>query len=188
MDEQVWLVRHGETEWSRDGRHTSVTDLPLTDTGVEQGGALRARLADVTLDAVLSSPLQRARETARLAGFADDQVDIDDDLHEWRYGEYEGIGTPEIQQTVPGWAVWTHEIVGGESGDQVAARCDRVIARCRQRGGRTLLVAHGHLLRVLAARWVNEPYSFGRHLHLDTATVSVLGDDRGAPAIAKWNG
>ncbi len=188
MDQQVWLVRHGETEWSRDGRHTSVTDLALTPKGEEQGAALRDRLDDLAFDRVVSSPLKRARETATLAGFDDGQVEIDDDLHEWRYGEYEGIGTPEIQESVPGWTVWTHEIVGGESGQQVAARCDRVIHRRRERGGRTLLVAHGHLLRVLAARWVDEPFGFGRHLHLDTATVSVLGDDRGAPAIVQWNG
>lgn len=188
MDNQVWLVRHGETEWSRDGRHTSITDLPLTARGEEQGAALRERLTDVALDRVVSSPLQRARRTASLAGFGDDMVEIDDDLHEWRYGEYEGISTPEIRETVPGWTVWTHESVGGETGEQVAARCDRVIARCREHAGRTLLVAHGHVLRVLAARWVDEPFGFGRHLHLDTGTVSILGDDRGAPAIAQWNG
>lgn len=188
MDSQVWLVRHGETEWSRDGRHTSVTDLSLTDTGVQQGAALRDRLAGTSFAAVVSSPLQRARRTAALAGFAEDRVETDDDLHEWRYGDYEGVGTPEIQQRVPGWSVWTHDVPGGESGEQVATRCDRVISRCRERAGPTLLVGHGHLLRALAARWVDEPVAFGRHLHLDTATVSVLGDDRGAPAIAQWNG
>ena len=188
MDEQVWLVRHGETEWSRDGRHTSVTDLPLTDRGERQGAALRERLAGTTFDRVVSSPLRRARATAALAGFDPGDVTVDDDLHEWRYGDYEGITSSQIQEGVPGWTVWTHPVPGGESGDTVAERCDAVIRRCRGRGGRTLLVAHGHLLRVLAARWVDEPYAFGRHLHLDTATVSVLGDDRGAPAIARWNG
>ena len=188
MDEQVWLVRHGETEWSRDGRHTSVTDLELTDRGERQGAALRERLRGQRFDRVVSSPLGRARRTAVLAGYAAEDVEIDDDLHEWRYGDYEGITTPQIRETVPGWTVWTHPVPGGETGQQVAARCDRVIARRRSQGGLTLLVAHGHLLRVLAARWVNEPYGFGRHLHLDTATVSVLGDDRGAPAIARWNG
>ena len=187
MEQQVWLVRHGETEWSRDGNHTSVTDLPLTEKGERQGAVLRERLAELTFDRVVSSPLKRALRTAELAGFDTAHVDIDDDLHEWRYGEYEGITTPKIQETVPGWSVWTHESVGGDTGDQVAERCDRVIARCREAGGRTLLVAHGHLLRVLAARWVGEPYAFGRHLYLDTGTVSVLGDDRGAPVIASWN-
>ncbi|MBA2639629.1 MAG: histidine phosphatase family protein [Nocardioidaceae bacterium] len=183
---EVWLVRHGETEWSRDGRHTSTTDLPLTERGEEQARTLRDRLSGAALDRVVSSPLQRARRTAELAGVEVDEVD--DDLHEWRYGDYEGISTPRIRESVPGWTVWKHPVFGGESGAEVAARCDRVIGRCRAHGGRTLLVAHGHLLRVLAARWVVEAYDFGRHLHLDTATVSVLGDDRDAPVIVRWNG
>jgi len=183
---EVWLVRHGETEWSRDGRHTSVTDLPLTPKGEEQATVLHDRLAEASLDRVVSSPLARALRTAELAGLEVDEVD--DDLHEWRYGDYEGVSTPQIRETVPGWTVWSHPSPGGESGDEVATRCDRVIARCRDRGGRTLLVAHGHLLRVLAARWVHEPYGFGRHLYLDTGTVSVLGDDRGSPVLRRWNG
>jgi len=185
-DAEVWLVRHGQTEWSRDGRHTSTTDLPLTDTGVEQARTLRERLTGASFDRVVTSPLQRAVDTARLAGF--DSVEVDPDLHEWRYGDYEGVSTPDIRETVPGWTVWTHPSPGGETGAEVAARCDRVIARCRDRGGRTLLVAHGHLLRVLAARWVDEPFAFGRHLLLDTATVSELGDDRGSPVVQRWNG
>lgn len=183
---ELWLIRHGETEWSRDGRHTSVTDLPLTEKGEDAARALRGRLADETFARVVSSPLQRARHTAELAGVRVDEVD--DDLHEWRYGDYEGISTPQIRETVPGWTVWKHPVLGGESGAEVAARCDRVIARSRERGGRTLLVGHGHALRVLASRWVEESYDFGRHLALDTATVSVLGDDRGAPVIRRWNG
>ena len=134
---------------------------------------------------MVSSPLARARRTAELAGF--DDYEVDDDLHEWRYGDYEGVSTPQIREDVPGWTVWTHPVPGGESGDEVAARTERVIARCRERGGRTLLVAHGHLLRVLAASWVGEPYAFGRHLLLGTGTVSVLGDDRGAPVLLRWN-
>jgi broad specificity phosphatase PhoE len=183
---EVWLVRHGETEWSRDGRHTSTTDLPLTPRGEEQAGVLRERLGREAFDRVVSSPLERARRTVELAGLAVD--DIDDDLHEWRYGDYEGVSTPQIRETVPGWTVWSHPSPGGETGAEVAARCDRVIARCRESGGRTLLVAHGHLLRVLAARWVDEQYPFGRHLLLDTGTVSVLGDDRGSPVLVRWNG
>jgi probable phosphoglycerate mutase len=183
---EVWLVRHGETEWSRDGRHTSITDLPLTPRGEEQATVLRERLGAVSFDRVVSSPLGRARRTAELAGLQVD--DVDDDLHEWRYGEYEGVTTPQIRETVPGWTVWSSLSPGGETGAEVAARCDRVIARCRERGGRTLLVGHGHLLRVLAARWVDEPYNFGRHLLLDTGTVSVLGDDRGSPVLVRWNG
>ena len=184
-DVEVWLVRHGETEWSRDGLHTSVTDLPLTPRGEEQAAALRDRLAAVSFDRVVCSPLARARRTAELAGF--DDYEVDDDLHEWRYGDYEGVSTPQIREDVPGWTVWTHPVLGGESGDDVAARTDRALDRCRRRGGRTLLVAHGHLLRVLAARWVDEPYAFGRHLQLDTGTVSVLGDDRGSPVLLRWN-
>ena len=183
---EVWLVRHGETEWSRDGRHTGITDLPLTPRGEEQAGLLRDRLAGASVDRVVSSPLQRAQRTAELAGLHVDEIDAD--LHEWRYGEYEGVSTPQIRETVPDWTVWTHPSPGGESGAEVAARCDRVIARCRERGGRTLLVAHGHLLRVLAARWVDERYDFGRHLLLDTGTVCVLGDDRGSPVVVRWNG
>jgi probable phosphoglycerate mutase len=183
---EVWLVRHGETEWSRDGRHTGITDLPLTPRGEEQAGLLRDRLAGASVDRVVSSPLQRAQRTAELAGLHVDEIDAD--LHEWRYGDYEGVTTPQIRETVPGWTVWTHPCPGGESGAEVAARCDRVIARCRERGGRTLLVAHGHLLRVLAARWVDERYDFGRHLLLDTGTVCVLGDDRGSPVVVRWNG
>ncbi|HLK95650.1 MAG TPA: histidine phosphatase family protein [Nocardioidaceae bacterium] len=183
---EVWLVRHGETEWSRDGRHTGITDLPLTPRGEEQAGLLRDRLAGASVDRVVSSPLQRAQRTAELAGLHVDEIDAD--LHEWRYGDYEGVTTPQIRETVPGWTVWTHPSPGGESGAEVAARCDRVIARCRERGGRTLLVAHGHLLRVLAARWVDERYDFGRHLLLDTGTVCVLGDDRGSPVVVRWNG
>lgn len=183
---EVWLVRHGETEWSRDGRHTGITDLPLTPKGEEQASLLRDRLAGASVDRVVSSPLGRAQRTAELAGLHVDEIDAD--LHEWRYGEYEGVSTPQIRETVPDWTVWTHPSPGGESGAEVAARCDRVIARCRERGGRTLLVAHGHLLRVLAARWVDERYDFGRHLLLDTGTVCVLGDDRGSPVLVRWNG
>ena len=115
MDEQVWLVRHGETEWSRDGRHTSVTDLELTDRGERQGAALRERLRGQRFDRVVSSPLGRARRTAVLAGYAAEDVEIDDDLHEWRYGDYEGITTPQIRETVPGWTVWTHPVPGGDA-------------------------------------------------------------------------
>jgi probable phosphoglycerate mutase len=183
---EVWLVRHGETEWSRDGRHTGITDLPLTPKGEEQASLLRDRLSGASVDRVVSSPLERAKRTAELAGLHVDEIDAD--LHEWRYGEYEGVSTPQIRETVPDWTVWTHPSPGGESGAEVAARCDRVIARCRERGGRTLLVAHGHLLRVLAARWVDERYDFGRHLLLDTGTVCVLGDDRGSPVLVRWNG
>ena len=181
---ELWIVRHGETEWSRDGRHTSTTDLALTPVGEQAATALAPRLAEVEFGLVLTSPRQRARRTAELAGFADAQVD--DDLVEWAYGDYEGITTAEIRETVPGWTVWTHPSPGGESADEVAARLDRVVARARQHD-RTLVFAHGHSLRVLAARWLEQPADEGRFFRLDTSTRSVLGFEREHPTLLKWN-
>ena len=181
---ELWLVRHGETEWSRDGRHTSTTDLPLTEPGERAATSLRARLAEVEFDLVLSSPRQRARRTAELAGFADPV--LDDDLVEWAYGDYEGVTTAEIRETVPGWTVWTHPTPGGETADEVSARLDRVVDRVREHG-RVLVFAHGHSLRVLTARWLEQPAAEGRFFRLDTATVSVLGFERDNPALLKWN-
>jgi probable phosphoglycerate mutase len=181
---ELWIVRHGETEWSRDGRHTSTTDLPLTDAGEEAATSLAPRLADVSFDLVLTSPRQRARRTAELAGFAD--AEVDDDLVEWAYGDYEGVTTEEIRETVPGWSVWTHPSPGGESADEVSARLDRVIDRVRQHD-RSLVFAHGHSLRVLTARWLEQPADEGRFFKLDTSTISVLGFEREHPALLKWN-
>ncbi len=182
---EVWLVRHGETEWSRDHKHTSVTDLPLTEYGVQVARALGDRLADATFDLVLTSPRQRASRTAELAGFADAQ--IEDDLVEWAYGDYEGITTAEIRETVPGWTVWTHPSPGGETAQEVSDRLDRAVAKVRANGGRALVFGHGHALRAFAARWIAQPVSDGRHLRLDTATVSVLGYERETPVILRWN-
>ena len=181
---ELWLVRHGETEWSRDGRHTSVTDLPLTEEGERAATSLRERLAEVDFDLVLSSPRRRARRTAELAGFADPV--LDDDLVEWAYGDYEGVTTAEIRETVPGWTVWTHPVPGGESAEEVSDRLDRVVDRVREHG-RVLVFAHGHSLRVLTARWLCQPAAEGRFFRLDTATVSVLGFERDNPALLKWN-
>ena len=181
---ELWVVRHGETEWSRDGKHTSTTDLPLTDKGEQAATSLAPRLAEVEFDLVLTSPRRRARRTAELAGFADAQVD--DDLVEWHYGDYEGVSTPEIRETVPGWTVWTHPVPGGESADEVSARLDRVVERVRGHQ-RTLVFAHGHSLRVLTARWLCQPAEEGRFFKLDTSTVSVLGFERETPALLKWN-
>ena len=181
---ELWVVRHGETEWSRDGRHTSVTDLPLTETGEEGATALASRLAEVEFDLVLTSPRQRARRTAELAGFRD--AAVDDDLVEWAYGDYEGVTTAEIREDVPGWTIWTHPVPGGETADEVSARLDRVVARAREHD-RTLVFAHGHSLRVLTARWVEQPADVGRFFKLDTSTVSVLGFEREHPALLKWN-
>ena len=183
---ELWLVRHGETKWSRDGRHTSTTDLPLTTVGEEAAVALAPRLARTAFDLVLTSPRQRARRTAELAGFP--HAEVDEDLVEWAYGDYEGVSTAEIRETVPGWTVWTHPTPGGESTAQVAARLDRVVARARAVEGRTLVFAHGHSLRVLAARWIGQPAEEGRFLKLDTSTVSVLGFERETPVLLRWNG
>jgi broad specificity phosphatase PhoE len=181
----VWLVRHGETEWSRDGRHTGSTDVPLTSEGEASARELAPRLADKSFALVLTSPLERARRTAELAGFPD--AEVDDDLVEWRYGDYEGITTEEIREQVPGWTVWTHPSPGGETADQVSARLDRVVARCRDVDGDVLLVGHGHALRARAARWLDLPVADGRLLKLDTGTVSVLGHERETAVVLHWN-
>ncbi len=181
---ELWVVRHGETEWSRDGRHTSTTDLPLTSDGEEAAILLGPRLYDVEFDLVLTSPRQRAQRTAELAGFGD--AEVDDDLVEWAYGDYEGITTAEIRETVPGWSVWTHPTPGGESADEVSARLDRVVERARGHD-RVLVFAHGHSLRVLTARWLEQPADEGRFFKLDTSTISVLGFEREHPALLKWN-
>ena len=183
---EVWLVRHGETEWSRDGRHTSRTELPLTARGEAEARALAPALAGVGFDLVLASPRARAADTAVLAGHP--EAVPDPDLTEWDYGEYEGLTTPAIRETTPGWGLWTHPTPGGETEDQVAGRADRIIARVlAEAPERALLVSHGHFLRVLASRWVGRPPRFGRHLLLATATLSILGWERDNPALARWN-
>lgn len=183
----LWLARHGETEWSRNGRHTGRTDLPLTPRGEQAATALAERLGDASFDLVLTSPLQRARMTARLAGFPD--ALLEPAAREWDYGEYEGITTPDIRTEVPGWTVWSHG--GGTRGEQpaeVGARADVVVARVRaQSQANALLFAHGHFLRVLTARWLDQGPAEGRHYKLDTATLSVLGWERDVPVIQSWN-
>jgi broad specificity phosphatase PhoE len=181
----VWLVRHAETEWSRDHKHTGRTDIPLTDKGRDAARALRPRLEGHDFALVLSSPLSRARETAQLAGLRVDG--LRDDLMEWDYGDYEGITTPEIRETRPEWYLWRDGVPGGESPDDVAARCDRVIAEVRAVEGDVALVAHGHLLRTLAARWLEQPPAFGGRLWLATGAVCVLGWERDVEVINAWN-
>jgi broad specificity phosphatase PhoE len=183
---RLFLIRHGETEWARLGRHTGLTDIELTEAGRVQAGAIAARLARVPFGLVLSSPLARALETARLAGYGG-ILEIVPDLREWEYGEYEGLTTPEIRQDVPGWTVWTHPLPGGEPAEAVAARVDRVIERARSVPGNVAFFAHGHILRVLTARWLGLPPSEGRLFALSTATVSVLGWERETPVIEHWN-
>ena len=183
---RLWLVRHGETEWARLGRHTGRTDIPLTELGREQAGAVARRLVARPFAAVISSPLSRALDTARLAGFGD-RVSTTDDLLEWDYGRDEGRTTAEIRGDRPGWTIWTGGPEGGETIDEVAARVDRVIARARATDGDTLAFAHGHVLRIMAARWIGEPPIEGRLFALSTATVSVLGWERDQAVLERWN-
>ena len=182
---EVVLVRHGETEWSRAGRHTSSTDLPLTEAGERQARELRSALAGLAFALVLSSPLIRARSTAELAGF--DNPQLDDDLRELAYGDYEGRTTADIRLEVPGWTVWTGILPGGETLAAAAARADRVIDRIRATDGDALVFGHGHLSRILAARWCGQPPGKGAHLLLDAASISVLSYERATPAIRSWN-
>jgi broad specificity phosphatase PhoE len=185
QDGELWVIRHGETEWSRDGRHTSHTELELTAEGEDVARRLADRLEGVEFDLVLTSPRGRARRTAELAGFPDAQTD--DDLTEWDYGDYEGLTTPTIRETVPGWTVWTHDCPDGESAKDVSQRLDRVVARVRAHGGRVLVFSHGHASRVLAARWLDLPAQEGRLFTLDTATISVLAYERESPTVTRWN-
>ncbi len=182
----VFTIRHGETEWSLNGRHTGTTDIPLTDNGRRLAELLRPALARQKFSLVLVSPLQRARETCKLAGLADAAV-IDRDLVEWNYGAYEGLTPKQIHEKAPGWLIFRDGCPGGETPVQVAARADRVIARARAVEGDVALFAHGHVFRVLVARWVGLFASAGQHFLLDTGTLSVLGYYRGIPAVKTWN-
>jgi broad specificity phosphatase PhoE len=182
----VVLVRHGETEWSRTGRHTGRTDVPLTDEGRRQAEVLGAHVSGHDFVLVLTSPLSRARETCVIAGLGE-QAEVDERLVEWDYGDYEGVTTAEIRQTRPGWTVWAGGCPGGESVDEVGARADAVIERVRAADGDVALFAHGHVLRVLAARWLGLAPVEGRLLALDTATLCVLGYERETPVLARWN-
>jgi probable phosphoglycerate mutase len=185
VERQLWLARHGETEWSSLGRHTGRTDIPLTDMGRAQAIRLGDQLRGRTFALVLTSPLQRAAETARLAGFGD--AVAEPDLLEWDYGDFEGRTTREIRETDPEWTIWRGPWPGAETLDEVAERADRVIARVRAVDGDVLAFAHGHLLRVLAARWLGLAPAAGGMFALSTATLSLLGWERGAPVIERWN-
>jgi probable phosphoglycerate mutase len=187
-ERHVWLVRHGETEWARLGKHTGRTDVPLTRRGREQARALGRRLAGHAFGLVLTSPLSRAAETARLAGVGDAAV-ADPNLLEWDYGANEGRTTAEIRADDPDWTIWTGPWPGGETVEQVGRRADRVIARLEAAGsGDALVFAHGHLLRVLAARWIGLGPGSGGRFELATATVSILGWERETRTIELWNG
>ena len=185
-DLQLWLIRHGETAWSLSGAHTSRTDIPLTDRGRERARKIKDYLAGKSFSMVLTSPMQRARDTCRIAGLAD-AAQIDDDLNEWNYGAYEGRTTQEIQREIPDWSVWTSQIIDGETINQVAERANRVIARAAAKGGHVVLFAHGHILRILAACWIQMPPITGSRLALGTGTVSILGYEHQTRVISEWN-
>ena len=183
---EIVLVRHGETDWSRDGRHTGRTDVSLNDEGRAGAEALGEELRQWRFVRVLTSPLARATETARLAGLGD-VAEPRDDLLEWDYGAYEGKKTVEIREERPGWTLWRDGVPGGETADEVCERVDRVIRRARSVDGDVLLFGHAHCLRALAARWVGRPVTDGRLYRLDTGSLSVLGYERETPVIVHWN-
>jgi probable phosphoglycerate mutase len=190
---ELWLIRHGETVWSAEGRHTGRTDIPLTGNGREQAAELGKFLAGTKFAAVLCSPLRRARETCEIAGYGSVLV-VDEGLKEWDYGVYEGRTTQEIQKEIPGWSVWKDAIVGGESVEQVGTRADAVIARALAVSGpetnqvtRVALFAHAHILRILAARWIGLGPRGGSLFVLGTGSVSVLGWEKVARIIQRWN-
>ena len=183
---EIVLARHGETEWSRDGRHTGRTDIPLTDEGRRQARVLGEALGEWSFGRVLSSPLERALETCRLAGLGD-RVETTDDLLEWDYGEYEGITTPQIREQRPDWYLWRDGCPGGEQPGDVARRVDRVLAAVGAEREDVALFAHGHVLRVLAARWIGLGPEAGALLALGTGTLSVLGYEREVRVVRRWN-
>lgn len=183
----VTLIRHGETTWSASGQHTGRTDLDLTEVGEDQARGLRSLLWSRQFDVVLCSPRRRARRTAELAGLT--VSEIDDDLREWDYGDLEGRTTAEIRAEMPDWSIWGGPWPGGETAAEVSARADRVVARVRQQPANcsVALVAHGHILRVLGARWIGAGITFGQVFALDTASVSELGWEQQVPVIWRWN-
>jgi broad specificity phosphatase PhoE len=183
---RLFLVRHGQTDWSASGRHTGWTDLPLNDTGRRQAGLLAARLSPMRFTAVYTSPLIRALDTCRAAGLADDAV-IDQDLREWNYGDYEGRTTDDIRESRHGWTIWSDPVPGGESVDDVAARARRVIERALQVEGDVAIFGHGHALRILTACWIRLAPATGGLFELGTATISRLGWERERRVIELWN-
>lgn len=184
--QQIYLVRHGETEWSLSGQHTGITDIPLTEKGRSTAKQFQPLAAKMNFALVLTSPLERARTTCELVGLGK-QAKIDRDLIEWNYGEYEGLTTKQIHVKSPEWMLFRDGCPGGESPEQICARVDRVIAKVRAVDGDVAIFAHGHILRVLAVRWLGFPVTAGCHFILDTATISVLSYYRGFPAVKRWN-
>src|SRR4051812_697875 len=183
---ELWLARHAETEWSRTHRHTGRTDIPLTEAGRAHAATLAERIGDHAFAAVFSSPLERARETAAIAGYGD-RAQIRDELLEFDYGDYEGITTATIRETRPDWYLWRDGSPNGETPEDVGARVDRVLAEALAVDGDVLFVAHGHVLRVVAARWLEQPAAFGGRLALDTGALCRLGFERETRVIKAWN-
>ena len=186
MSRTIWLIRHGETEWSLSGAHTGRTDLPLTETGCKNAVAVGKFLAGRKFSAVFTSPLSRARETCRLAGYGD-VAQVDPNLCEWNYGDYEGRTTPDIKKDRPDWSLWRDGVPNGETVEQVGVRAEAVLARAAQSDGDVALFAHGHILRILTARYLGLPADCGRLFALGTASVSVLGYERETRVISQWN-
>jgi probable phosphoglycerate mutase len=184
--QRIFIVRHGETEWSKSGQHTSVTDLPLTAHGREQASGLPGKLSDCAFALVLCSPLRRARETCELAGFGA-AAERCDDLIEWRYGDYEGLTTPQIRERDPNWWLWRDGCPDGERPAEIGARVDTVLARLAGIDGDVLLFAHGHVLRVLTARWLEMEVAAGARFLLEAGSVAVLGHERDTAVIERWN-
>ena len=184
--QEIWLIRHGETAWSSAGRYTGRTDIPLTETGRAQAEALRQRLADRFFPLVLTSPLMRAAETCRLAGYGG-SAQCEDDLMEWDYGQYEGRTTAGIRGEIPGWSLWADNPAGGETLAQVAQRANNMVGTVKAASSDAIIFGHGHLLRVLAACWLGLPPDSGRLLALATASVSILGYERETRVIVTWN-
>ena len=183
---EIVVVRHGETEWSATGRHTSRTDLPLTERGRDRARRLSLELATRSFALVLCSPLRRARETCELAGFGA-AAELCQDLHEWDYGEYEGLTTPQVREANPDWDLWRDGCPGGEQPAQVGVRADRVLECLRQAGGDVLVFAHGHILRVITARWLDMEVAGGARFALDAGATGVLGYERTTEVLRGWN-
>jgi broad specificity phosphatase PhoE len=187
VNSTVYLIRHGETEWAKNGRHTGRSDIPLTDAGREQAGFLLPIFDDVKFARILSSPLQRALETAKLAGLSP-SVELDEELLEWDYGDYEGLTTKQIRERVSDWSIWTHLCPNGETIGQVSQRADRVVARLRSISGNVAIFSHGHFLRILVSRWIGLSADHGSRFLLGTSTLSILGYENEVPVIKTWNG
>ncbi len=182
----IYLIRHGQTEWSKSGKHTGLTDLPLTEKGIEEALSLK-KYPFPSFTHIFTSPLERAKETCRLTGYLE-KAQIVDALYEWNYGDYEGMTSEEIHHLCPSWNIFTHGAPGGESLEDITLRCKKFLASLSSLNGPIALFSSGHILRALTATYLEQPLSFGRHIVLSTATISILGREHSTPAILQWNG